>query len=148
MLAPVQTGYNSTASESEMESDVIVIGHAGHEQVKLQILKHAGDAWRTAHVDVACGTWRGSFRWDFMAGELSRFGREIEQLYHSLSGTAILNPIEPNLTMKFVGDGRGHIAVSGVADADLYNQTCLTFRFLLDQTELPDIASALIRADD
>jgi hypothetical protein len=130
-----------------MESDHMVIGHAEHERVTIKILSYEHAPWYTAHVHVACGSFRGSFPWDVFAGELRQFGKDIGLLYRSLSGTARLEPMEPNLTLDMVGDGRGHIVVTGTAQATLGDDIYLRFRFTLDQTELPSIASALISAD-
>ncbi|MGA3237191.1 MAG: hypothetical protein ABSG03_12865 [Bryobacteraceae bacterium] len=55
--------------------------------------------------------------------------------------------MEPNLVLKMVGDGRGHISVEGKAQPEFYSGTYLVFRFSLDQTELPPIATALLGAD-
>ena len=125
----------------------VVIGHAEHEQIVITIISRDSADWRTAHVHIACDVWRGSFVCEFFGGELDRFGREIQQLYQSLSGSAVLNALEPNLTLQMVGDGRGHITVAGRAEAQFYSGTYLVFGFTLDQTELPAIAAALMHAD-
>jgi hypothetical protein len=82
-----------------------------------------------------------------MAGELNRFGLEVERLYKELKGTAELHPIEPFLEMTFEGDRRGHILVRGTACDRLGSGTRLVFEFELDQTQLPKIAKALVGAD-
>jgi hypothetical protein len=82
-----------------------------------------------------------------MAGELGRFGGEVEQLYRDLRGKAVLRPMEPFLEMTLEGDGRGHISVTGTARHELGAGSHLAFEFELDQTQLPSIARALIGAD-
>lgn len=129
-----------------MEEDCILIGHAEDERVTITLLGYA-HAWWETRVDVVCGVWRGSFGWYTFAGELRAFGEEVRRLYGSLSGTARLMPMEPNLAIEMTGDGKGHIIVTGKAEAGLGSCTHLTFRFAIDQTELPAIAAALIRAD-
>jgi hypothetical protein len=78
---------------------------------------------------------------------LRQFGRDIEELHRTLTGTATLDPIEPNLTLKMIGDGKGHITVKGRAQPEFYVRTYLVFSIALDQTELPRIAAALLSAD-
>jgi hypothetical protein len=124
----------------------IVIGNSDSEQVSIQIVGRADvEGWSFAHVEVACGVWRGGFDCEFAADELYQFGREIERLYRSLDGTADLSPIEPKLELRLTGDGKGHIAVFGKAVAQFQTQTYLTFEFSLDQTQLPVIAAALLQ---
>ena len=123
----------------------IVIGESNSEHVIIELLGPDVDGWTGARIDVACGVWSGTFECDFHAGELHQFGREIQQLYRALDGTAELTPIEPNLEVRLTGDGKGHIAVSGKAVAEFHMRTYLTFEFSLDQTQLPAIAAALLR---
>jgi hypothetical protein len=123
----------------------IVIGNSDSEQVIIELIGPEVDGWTVGRIDVACGVWSGAFECDFHAGELHEFGREIQQLYHALDGTADLKPIEPNLEVRLTGDGKGHIAVSGKAIAEFHTRTYLTFEFSLDQTQLPAIAAALLR---
>jgi hypothetical protein len=123
------------------------IGHAEAECVQIEVLGREPDDWLATRIKVVCGIWRGEFRSQFYKGELGNFGEQIQRLHRELSGFASLEPMEPNLTLKMIGDGKGHITVEGRAAPEAYAGTYLTFRLLLDQTELPAIASALIAAD-
>lgn len=123
----------------------IVIGNSDSEQVIIELVGPRVEQWTVAHVEVACGVWRGAFECEFYDDELHRFGEEIQQLYRALNGTAGLIPIEPNLELKLTGDGKGHIAVTGRAVAEFRTSTYLIFEFSLDQTQLPVIAAALLR---
>lgn len=82
-----------------------------------------------------------------MKGELGRFAQEIRTLHRDLAGTAALQPLEPNLILTLIGDGKGHIAVEGEATNHFGRGTTLRFRFDIDQTFLPRIAEALSDAD-
>jgi hypothetical protein len=64
------------------------------------------DDWRVANVDVACGTWKGVFRWQFYKGELRQLGHNIQDFHRKLSGTLSFEPMEPNITLKMTGDHR------------------------------------------
>jgi hypothetical protein len=130
-----------------MQSGQVIIGHAESECLSIEIVSHEPDDWRVTNVEVVCGTWKGTFRWQFYKGELRRFGQEIQQLYRTLSGAANLVPMEPNLKLKVTGDGRGHITVEGRAEPEFYSGTYLVFTLSLDQTELPHIVAALLAID-
>jgi hypothetical protein len=96
---------------------------------------------------VQCDGFKGEFRANFMQGELSRFARELQILYKRLKGEAVLAPLEPNLELSCIGDGRGHIEVTGTARAQFHTGTKLSFRFVIDQTYLPAIATGLADMD-
>jgi hypothetical protein len=123
----------------------IVIGNSESERVTIELIGTGAGAWVVARIEIACGVWRGAFRCEFYGGELHQFGEDVEQLYRALNGTAKLTPMEPNLCLELTGDGLGHIAVSGKAEAEFYTGTHLVFNFSLDQTQLPLIAAALLR---
>ena len=125
----------------------IHIGRAEAEHVRIDVLEHAPDDWRVTTVEVACGVWKGAFEWQFHKGELRRFGQQVRELYRKLSGTATLEPWEPNLRLKMTGDGKGHINVEGKAEPEFNAATYLVFQIALDQTELPSIAAELTAAD-
>jgi hypothetical protein len=80
-------------------------------------------------------------------GELRSFGQEIRTLHRDLTGTAELQPREPNLILTLTGDGKGHVEVEGEAINHFERGTRLHFRFDIDQTFLMGIAEALSDAD-
>jgi hypothetical protein len=130
------------------EDRTILIGHEGSKRENISIhlcSESKGEGWYDASVHVRCGVWTGAFRAEFRAGELRTFASELEHLYRSLSGCARLDPIEPYLSLTFVGDGKGHIAVAGKAQQQFGLDTYLTFELALDQTDLPTIVRALRR---
>jgi hypothetical protein len=130
------------------ETARIVIGQSTSDHVIIErVSAPNSERWFHASVSIRSAVWSGNLRAEFMAGELNRFGLEIERLYEELRGTAELRPIEPFLEMTFEGDGRGHILVSGTACNRLGSETRLVFEFELDQTQLPKIAKALVGAD-
>ncbi len=94
----------------------IVIGQITSDHVTIErISAPNSEGWFHASVSVQCAVWTGKLRAEFMAGELRRFGLEIEALYKELEGTAELRPMESFLEMTFEGDGRGHFLVNGTA---------------------------------
>jgi hypothetical protein len=125
----------------------VSVGSAEAEHLTINVVNQEPDNWRIANVEVACGIWKGDFRWRFYNGELRRFAQQVNDLYRTLTGIANLEPMEPNLTLKMTGDGKGHVIVEGKAEPEYYAGTYLVFRIALDQTELPSIVAALMAAD-
>lgn len=127
----------------------ILIGNKGADHVSIVVTRRYSDpeGWLGAEIEVRCDGWFGRMRTDFMKGELARFADEIRKIHRDLVGTARLQPVEPNLVLTFVGDGKGHIAVDGVAQNHFVPHTKLDFQFTIDQTYLGDIARALSEID-
>ena len=130
------------------DSEEIVIGNKGADYVSLIVVKGRGsEGWSGAMIEVRCDGWVGGTRWSFQRGELAVFAEEIRQLHRKLSGMARLDPLEPNISLTLIGDGKGHITVEGSAKNNFASGTELTFRFAIDQTYLKGIADSLSRAD-
>ena len=129
------------------DTDEIVFGNKGAEYVSLKIGRRWHDGWSGAQIEIRCDGWAGSFNWSFRKGELSNFADEIRRLHGNLSGTARLQPTEPNIVLTLTGDGKGHITVEGVARHDFARSAYLTFQFEIDQTYLTGIANSLSDAD-
>jgi len=124
----------------------VFIGKVGAEHVSISIEQRNPDGWLRGIVEVSAGPWGGCCGAYFYHGELRRFASEIDRLYEELKGTAELVPMEPNLSLRFSGNGRGLIAVEGTAQ-DISQNSSLSFKLELDQTELPLIATSLRVAD-
>ena len=65
----------------------------------------------------------------------------------SLAGRAELRPIEEQIILDVVGDGKGHLTVTGKAVNNFERQTSLRFSFEIDQTYLKQIVKSLFDAD-
>lgn len=64
-------------------------------------------------------------------------------LYESLSGKVDLGPVFDKLRLSLTGDGMGHFAVDvEIRDGDILD-TRLSFRFSVDQTQLPAVIRAI-----
>jgi hypothetical protein len=126
----------------------VVIGQSTSDHVIIDRVSAPNiEGWFGASVSVQSAVWSGKIQAVFMAGELRRFGEEIERLYLELKGKAELRPMDGYLEMTLEGDGRGHVLVNGTACHQNGAGTRLEFEFELDQTQLPSIAKALIQAD-
>jgi hypothetical protein len=136
------------ASSNEVTERLsILIGSAGGDHVSIDFHKRDYEGWSGAQIHVHCDAWSGGAGGFFHRGELSQFAREIRELHRTLRGTAELRPLEPNITLVFIGDGKGHVTVEGEAVSSFASGTRLVFRFDIDQTYLTGIAEALERAD-
>ena len=123
-----------------LDTSEVLIGLPEGDHVLPFNWRRADEEWTCAEADVRCGPWQGRLRVEFYSDELRTFGEEIRRLYKELRGTATLHPIEPHLTLKFTGNGRGEIEVDGVAQSQFGMDTRLSFHFVIDQTFLPRIA--------
>ena len=123
-----------------------VIGRTGADHVSISVSGRSDD-WISATIGVRAAAWSGNCRAGFHQGELLRFAAEIDRLYRDLTGVAELSPIEPYLSLKRTGDGKGHVLVEGKARDGLSYSTYLAFRFEIDQTDLSAIVRGMQAAD-
>ena len=125
-----------------MEFREVLIGRKGRDFVSILPGFADGEGWFDAVIHVRCDAFSGSFNASFMTGELSQFAEDLRQLQKDLRGAVVLDPVEPYLKMKFIGDGKGHIDVTGEA-CSTFPGACLQFEFEIDQTFLPAIIADL-----
>lgn len=94
------------------------------------------DNWVAVEVSVSAGAFSGQFNAAFLTKDFVQFHAALQSLYETLKGEAVFSTLEEQLSLKVVGNGRGHIEVEGVAldQAGVGNE--LRFRFELDQTYL------------
>jgi hypothetical protein len=112
----------------EPQSGQIVIGKADSEHLSITISARDAEGWLAGTVEV-------------------KVAFELVELQRNPTGRAQLEPMEPHLREEFVGDGRGHVKVKGVARNSFDRETFLAFEFDLDQTESPRIIRILRAAD-
>jgi hypothetical protein len=130
------------------ENGKVLIGTEGSDHVSITLRgRRSFEGWSGAEVEIQCDSWIGHARACFMKGELARFAKDIRRLHSSLSGTAVLQPLEPNIVLELTGDGKGRITVEGEAQNNFASGTKLIFRFKIDQTFLRPIAAALDHAE-
>ena len=119
-------------------------GQSEHERVAVDIHtyerpvtgEHYDDNWLVVAIAVTAGGFSGQTRATILTDELVSFSEQLHALYECLKGSAEFTTLEGQLSLKLVGDGRGHIHLSGgVSDrAGLGNTLSFTFEF--DQTML------------
>ena len=119
-------------------------GHSELERIEVEVLgyerppvgEYWDDNWLRVEIRVMAGGFRGKAAAAFITSELSKFLSDLQPLFDTLKGTAEFTTMERQLSLRLVGDGKGHIELSGeVADqAGIGNRLHFTFEF--DQTQL------------
>jgi hypothetical protein len=124
---------------------MLIIGdeEGDHVSINLPNGKIDEDGWFVAEVDIVVGGFRGHTAVYFEISDIIRFHKSLIPLYDSLSGTAILNPIEQQLTLNISGAGRGKMDVTGELFAYANYGSRLQFEFTIDQTYLPRAVRAI-----
>jgi hypothetical protein len=122
----------------------VVIGSPRGEHVSIRATRRefpdARDYWDGnwiyADVEIRVGAFRGEYEALLRTDEFARFHDALIPLYENLTGVAELVSMEDWIRPRLVGDGKGHIQVSGDARDAAGNGNRLTFELELDQTEL------------
>ena len=135
-----------------MDSSVLHLGGDEAEFLSVTVLGRShGDAtdywdgnWLAVEVQLAIGGFRGGFSATFRAEEFRSFLLELRQFATDVSASANFQTLENQLELHFTGDGRGHIAVSGLARDVAGTGNQLRFQLGIDQTQ----ASALTKQTD
>jgi len=101
---------------SEKTLAIILVGSESSDFLRISVLSCTRQrSWFSFQVSIRCSPFSGKLTAGFLAGELNWFGRKIERLHRELTGKAELQPLQPNLTITMVGNGRGKIDVVGSA---------------------------------
>ena len=122
----------------------VVIGAGAAERVEIAVLGPAApesdepfDAgWLAVEVEVAAGVFAGRFAASFRGDDFVAFRDALRRLHASLDGEARFETLEAQLDLRLVGNGRGGVALEGVARHPIEGTNELRFSFLLDQTQL------------
>lgn len=67
--------------------------------------------WVQAAVEVSVGGFRGQVSGNLRADELAAFAERLARLQESLRGEAAFETMEGWLSLRFVGNGRGHLEI-------------------------------------
>jgi hypothetical protein len=121
-----------------------VLGAEETEQVTLSVLSYErpasgeyyDDNWLSCEIQVRAGAFRGKYQANFLTFELAGLLRDLERLYHDLKGSAVFEPMESQLDLKFSCDGLGHILTSCTAMDQAGIGHSLHVSFSFDQTYL------------
>lgn len=130
----------SFAFGGEIKERIEVQVH-GYEHAPLG--EYYDDNWVRVSVLVSVGAFSGSFDATFLTHELVGFQKDLQALYHSLEGTARFTTLEEQLCLELTGNGRGQIALKGVAIDVPGMGNRLEFNLALDQSYLPSALEGL-----
>jgi hypothetical protein len=132
-----------TFSFGQSERERIEVDVQGYERPASG--EYWDDNWLTVDIHVCAGGFRGNASATIITSELSKFLTELRPLYESLSGSAQFETMEEQLSLKLVGDGKGHVELRGeVADQPgIGNRLHFTLQF--DQSQLGEAIRELER---
>ncbi len=94
------------------------------------------DNWLTSQIRVSVGGFHGKVEATIQTAELDRFLTQLRPLYKTLRGTAEFSTLEGQLHLLLVGDGKGHMELTGEAEDQAGGSNQLRFRLQFDQTQL------------
>lgn len=130
----------------------LTIGSARSEYLRLQPLRRSHPErtdfwdgnWLVVTLDVRVGAFRATFPATFRTTDFGEFRRQLAALHHTLVGEAVLETLEEWVSLRIVGDGRGHLEVRGSVTDEPGLGNRLTFVLPeLDQTQLPAMLDEL-----
>ncbi len=134
----------------------VVFSGDGGEHLRIDVLgyerapvgEYFDDNWLSVQVTIKAGGFSGSFSASFLTGELETLRQGSLSLYESLTGHAKFETIEGQLSLDLVGDGHGHIRLTGSAEDRAGLGNTLAFAFTFDQTQLQSTVQGLARVLD
>ena len=119
-------------------------GHSEEERIEVDVHgyerpasgEYWDDNWLRVEIRVRAGGFRGKAEATIITSELTGFLSELRPLFETLSGSAKFVTLEGQLSLRLVGDGKGHVELRGeVADqAGIGNH--LRFALKFDQSQL------------
>jgi len=132
---------------AKRSDSIIFIGEHDADHVMIEPLPKVSSGWRTTNIGVRCGVWAGHYSGQFLLGELTKFGKEIEYFCQNLKPKAQLNSVEHYLHLTLANVGPNRVLVEGQARDRLGAKTTLEFEFEVDRGTLAEVARLLIEAD-
>ncbi len=128
-------------------------GQSEAERIEVDVLRYErapsgdyhDDNWLTSQFRVSVGGFRGKVEAAILTEELAAFLTQLRPLSKTLRGMAEFSTMEGQLRLLLVGDGKGHIELTGeVADQPGIGNR-LHFKLHVDQTQLAASVSELER---
>ena len=116
-------------SFGQSEQERIEVDVHGYESEPIG--EYYTDNWLRTEIRVHAGGFRGKASAAIITSELVKFAAELRLLYETLKGSAKFETLETQLNLNILGDGKGHIELTGeVADqAGIGNRLHFTLEF-------------------
>lgn len=99
--------------------------------------------WIRCEVEIVAGPFSGSVGGNLRTEELARFHQELTQLNDELKGKAKLATADEWISIRVVGNGKGHMQVACLLRDELGCGHSLEARLGFDQTYLPPLLRQL-----
>ena len=99
--------------------------------------------WLRCAVEITVGAFRGYLEGMIRTEELERFRGQLQRLNEQLDGEAEFSTLEDWISLRLIGDGRGHIEARCRLCDDPAGGNRLTCRLNMDQTFLPPLLREL-----
>jgi hypothetical protein len=123
---------------------IFSFGYSEQERIEVDVLRYErapvgeyhDDNWLAVEIRVRAGGFRGNAAAAILTGELVGFASQLRPLFETSSGSAEFATMEGQLSLRLVGDGKGHIELRGeIADqAGVGNLLHFTLQF--DRSQL------------
>jgi hypothetical protein len=123
-----------TFSFGGLEQERIEVEVHGYERAPVG--EYWDDNWLRVEIRVRVGGFRGNTSAAIITSELTKFLSELQPLYEKLSGSADFTTIEEQLSLRLVGDGKGHIELQGELSDQPGIGNRLRFTLQFDQSQL------------
>jgi hypothetical protein len=114
-----------------------------HGYKRVPVGEYYDDNWVRSEVFVSVGAFSGEYTAAFLTSDFVGFREEVRALHESLAGKATFCTLEEQLSIELTGNGRGGIALVGVAADAPGTGNQLKFKLELDQSHLPLVLKGL-----
>ncbi|SPP63836.1 WapI family immunity protein [Nitrospira lenta] len=119
-------------------------GHSEQERIEVEVYgyerapvgEYFDDNWLGIEIRVQAGGFRGKAAAAIITVDLTKFLAQLQPLYQTLNGTAVFTTMEEQLSLRLVGDGKGHIELRGEVSDQPGIGNRLHFKLQFDQSQL------------
>ena len=134
----------------------MVVGSLGSDHVAVRVIGRERNAsgdywdgnWLVTPISIKAGRFRGELPADLRAEEFVRFRRELQEVYSSLAGEAVLASLDGWISLTVRCEPNGSLNVSGTANDRPGTGNKLEFEIEgLDQSHLPPIIDGLLEVE-
>lgn len=114
-----------------------------HGYERAPVGEYYDDNWVRVSVLVVVGAFSGEYAAAFLTSDFVGFREELQALHRSLEGKASFSTLEDQLSLELTGNGRGGIALKGIAIDAPGTGNRLEFELELDQSYIPSVLEGL-----
>jgi len=123
---------------------IFSFGQSEHERIEVDVVRYErsptgdfyDDNWLTVKILVQAGGFRGKADAAFLTSEVAEFSSNVRTLFETLTGTVEFQTLEGQMSLVLVGDGKGHIELTGEVEDKPGIGNRLRFVLQIDQSQL------------